>query len=144
MRHLVQPGPVHPRRIDSFGATAHALTYPSRTGVSLLDAACGPLVAAGWRGGTLSFTDGAFDPFEYVMPAPPDDDSHVAYFSTPRAAGGLTRIERANATFGWHDGQPFLHCHAVWIESDGARRGGHLLPGRCRVAESIMVQAWGF
>jgi predicted DNA-binding protein with PD1-like motif len=143
MRTLVQPGPVHPRRIDSFGGTPESLTFPLRAGLSLLDAATGPLVNAGWRSGTLTFTGGAFDPFRYVMPGPPDNPSHVAYFSAPREPDGVTRIERANATFGWHDGKPFLHCHAAWIESDGARRGGHILPGEAIVAESAFVHAWG-
>src|ERR1700722_17218904 len=51
MRTLLQPGPVHPRRIESFGATAQSLTFPLRVGATLLDAATEPLVAAGWRGG---------------------------------------------------------------------------------------------
>jgi predicted DNA-binding protein with PD1-like motif len=144
MRSLVQPGPVHPRRIDSFGGTAQVLTFPLRAGVSLLRAATEPLVSAGWRGGTLSFTGGAFDPFRYVMPGPPDDASHVAYFSAPRDPPGVTRVEQANATFGWHDGGPYLHCHAVWTESDGARRGGHILTGESIVVEPAIVQAWGF
>jgi predicted DNA-binding protein with PD1-like motif len=144
MRTLVQPGPVHPRRIDSFGCNVRTLTFPLRAGVSLLEAATGPLVKAGWRGGSLSFSGAAFDPFRYVMPGPPDDASHVAYFSAPSAPVGTTRIEQANATFGWHESQPYLHCHAVWSESDGARRGGHILTGESIVTEPAIVQAWGF
>jgi predicted DNA-binding protein with PD1-like motif len=144
MRTLLHSGPVHPRRIDSFTGIARTLTFPLRTGVPLLEAATEPLVNAGWRGGTLSFTGGAFNPFRYVMPGPPDDASHVAYFSAPKAPVGITRVEQANATFGWHDGAPFLHCHASWIEPDGARRGGHILTGETNVAETATVQAWGF
>src|SRR5271165_2329207 len=144
MRTLVQPGPVQPRRIVSFGGTARHLTWPLRSGASLLDAATETLVQAGCRGGTLTFTGGAFNPFRYVMPGPPDDASHVAYFSAPRAPHGTTRIEQANATFGWHEGKPFLHCHAAWIEPGGARRGGHILPGESIVVEPTVVHAWGF
>ena len=144
MRTLLQPGPVHPRRIESFGASAESLTFPLRPGRSLLEAATKPLVDAGWRGGTLSFAGAAFEPFRYVMPGPPDDASHVAYFSAQRAPAGITRIEQANATFGWHDGKPFLHCHAVWTEADGARRGGHILPAEAIVVESGVLHAWGF
>jgi predicted DNA-binding protein with PD1-like motif len=144
MRTLLHSGPVHPRRIDSLGAVARPLTFPLRTGLSLLEAATSPLVDAGWRGGTLTFAGGALDPFRYVMPGPPDDASHVAYFSAPRAPAGTTRIEQANATFGWHDGQPYLHCHAAWAEPDGARRGGHILTGESTVTEPAIVQAWGF
>jgi len=144
MRTLQQPGPADPQRIESFGATAQSLTFPLAVGVTLLGAATGPLVAAGWRGGTLSFAGTAFSPFRYVMPGPPDDASHVAYFSAPRAPAGITRIEQANATFGWQDGKPLLHCHAVWTEADGARRGGHILPAEAIVVEPGVLQAWGF
>ena len=144
MRTLLQPGPVHPRRIDSFGGVARKLTFPLRTGLPLLEAASGPLVEAGWRGGTLTFSGGALDPFRYVMPGPPDNAKHVAYFSAPRAPAGTTQIEQANATFGWHDGEPYLHCHAAWTEPDGARRGGHILTAESIVTGSATVQAWGF
>jgi predicted DNA-binding protein with PD1-like motif len=143
MRTLLQPGPIHPQRIDSFGTFAQRVTFPLRIGESLLDAATRPLVDAGWLGGTLTFAGAAFDPFRYVMPGPPDIASHVAYFSAPRAPAGITRIEQANATFGWHEGKPFLHCHAVWTEPDGERRGGHILPGEVIVACPAIVQAWG-
>jgi len=144
MRTLVQPGPVHPRRIECFGGTVQSLTFALPPGMSLLEAATGPLVSAGWRGGTLTLTGGALSPFHYVMPGPPDDASHVAYFTAPRAPEGTTTIEQANATFGWRDGEPFLHCHASWIEPDGARRGGHILPDASIVAEQGVVRAWGF
>ncbi|MGE4047119.1 MAG: hypothetical protein AB7F35_19810 [Acetobacteraceae bacterium] len=144
MRTLTQPGPVHPRRIDSFGVTPRALTFTLQAGLSLNDALTGPLTQAGFQGATLSFTGGAVDPFRYVMPGPPDDESHVAYFTAPRAPAGLTRIERANATFGWSDGTPFLHCHASWIEPDGSRRGGHILPRETMVRHETTVRAWGF
>jgi predicted DNA-binding protein with PD1-like motif len=144
MRTLHQPGPAHPRRFESFGGIARSLSFPLRTGVSLLQAAAEPLAQAGWRGGTMTIIGGALSPFRYVMPGPPDNSSHVAYFSAPRAPAGTTRIEQANATFGWHDGQPFLHCHAAWQEPDGARRGGHILTGESIVTESAMVRAWGF
>lgn len=144
MRTLVQPGPAHPRRIDSFRGNARHLTFPLRVGLSLLEAAAGPLAEAGWRGGTLSFTGGAFDPFRYVMPGLPDSASHVADLSAPSAPPGLTRIEQANATFGWDDVRPYLHCHAAWIEADHGRRGGHILPAEAIVAEAATDHAWGF
>jgi predicted DNA-binding protein with PD1-like motif len=144
MRRLKQPGPIHPQRIESFGATPHSLSFPLTVGMTLLEGVTEKLVNAGWRGGTLTFAEAGFSPFRYVMPGPPDDASHVAYFSAPCAPAGITRIEQANATFGWHDGKPFLHCHAVWTEADGARRGGHILPAEAVVVAAGMVHAWGF
>ena len=144
MRSLVQPGPRHPVRIDSFGGEPVPLRFVLRAGLSLTEALTEPLVEAGFQSATLAIAGGALNPFRYVMPGPADDASHVAYFTAPRAPPGVTRIERANATFGWSDSKPFLHCHAAWIEPDGSRRGGHILPHDSFVCEETLVEAWGF
>jgi len=144
MRTLVQPGPVHPSRIESFGGGVSAMIFTARAGQSLNEAVTGPLAAAGWRSGTVTITGGAMNPFRYVMPGPADDASHAAYFTAPRAPAGTTRLELANATFGFAGAAPFLHCHAVWTEPDGARRGGHILPAETILASDIEVHAWGF
>jgi hypothetical protein len=68
----------------------------------------------------------------------------VAYFSAPRAPEGVTVIEQANATFGRADGKPSVHCHAVWTEPDGRRRGGHILPGETILSAAAKAEAWGF
>ena len=144
MRRLVQPGPVQPVRIDSIGGDLTPLRFILRAGLTLTEALTGPLVEAGFQSATLVVKGGALNPFRYVMPGPADDASHVAYFTAPRAPEGVTRIEQANATFGWMDEKPFLHCHAAWMEPDGSRRGGHILPGDSVVCEETCVEAWGF
>lgn len=144
MRHLLQPGPVHPNRIDSFSGDLTPLRFRLRRGLTLTEALTAPLVEAGFQSATIVMKGGALNPFRYVMPGPADDASHVAYFSAPRAPIGVTGIEQANATFGWMDGKPFLHCHAAWIEPDGARRGGHILPSDSIVCEETWVETWGF
>jgi predicted DNA-binding protein with PD1-like motif len=51
-------------------------------------------------------------------------------------------VESANATFGWRDGAPFVHCHGAWIEEGTRRRGGHMLPHETIVARATIVHAW--
>lgn len=144
MRTLPHPGPVHPQRIDSVQDEPRMLAFVLQPGMTLNEALTAPLAAAGIRGGTIAFGGGALSPFRYVMPGPPDSDAHVAYFSAAREPAGETRIERANATFGWNGDQPTVHVHGAWIEPDGTRRGGHMLPPDCVVALPIAAQAWGF
>jgi hypothetical protein len=144
IQSLRQPGPVHPNRIDRCRGDILPLRYKLSPGQTLNEAVTGPLVAAGFQCGTVVFQDLAAGPFQYVMPGPADNESHVAYFSAPRAPEGITRIERANVTFGWADGKPLIHCHAVWREADGSRRGGHILPRETVVAEAGEANAWGF
>jgi predicted DNA-binding protein with PD1-like motif len=144
IRSLRQPGPTHPSRIDVFRGDAHLLHFSLKPGVTLNEAITAPLVAAGFQSGAVTFNGAALNPFRYVMPGPADNTSHVAYFTAPCAPSGTTRIERANAIFGWADGKPFIHCHAAWIEPDGNRRGGHILPLETIIAEPGEATAWGF
>ena len=144
MHTLQHPGPVHPQRIDSVQDEPRLLEFVLQPGLSLNEALTAPLAAAGMRGGTIAFGGGALSPFRYVMPGPPDSEAHVAYFSAAHEPAGETRIERANATFGWNGNQPTVHVHGAWIEPDGARRGGHMLPPDCVVACPMSARAWGF
>ncbi len=145
MRTLVQPGPVHPRRIDWFRDDPHALRFPLRAGATLNEALTAPLVEAGFQAGTIVFGDVAVNPFRYVRPGPADGAAHVAYFSAPHAPEGISRIERANATFGWADGKPLVHCHAAWIEPDGAApRRPHTARMKRSSPNAAEARAWGF
>ncbi|WP_158932890.1 PCC domain-containing protein [Acidisphaera sp. S103] len=144
IRSLKQPGPTHPSRIDAFQGTPQTLHFALNPGDTLNQAVTTPLVAAGFQSGTVTFKNTALNPFRYVMPGPADNASHVAYFTAPSAPQGTTRIQQANATFGWVDGKPFIHCHAAWIEPDGSRRGGHILPHETIIAEPGLATAWAF
>lgn len=119
IRSLRQPGPPHPRRIDCARGDLEAMRYELPAGATLNEAVTGPLVKAGFQCGSITFSQLEIDPFRYVMPGPASDNSHVAYFTAPKAPVGVTRIEQGAATFGWTDGSPSIHCHSVWIEPDG-------------------------
>jgi predicted DNA-binding protein with PD1-like motif len=142
MRHLRQPGPVDPERIESCEGSCVALEITLEPGLTLNEALTRELVASGHVGGTLVFADAVLGPFTYVVPHPAPDASHVAYFSPPRTPHGGTLVEIANATFGWRDGAPFVHCHGVWTEADGSRRGGHMMPHETIIAEPGLARAW--
>jgi predicted DNA-binding protein with PD1-like motif len=147
MRRLVQPGPVAAARSESFAAVGRVLDYDLAPGANLIEALTGPLLAAGFRSASITFAGAALHPFRYVLPGPPRDGTHVAWFSDPHLPAGdparATRVETANATFGWRDGTPFVHCHGVWTEPDGTRRGGHMLPEETFLAAPAPARAWG-
>ncbi len=138
---LAQPGPARPERwLAATGPLLHR-AFDLAPGRTLLDAVAGPL--AGMRGGVVHLTGGSFSPFAYVMPALSADPRFAAYYSETYRPQGETRLERASATFGERDGAPFLHVHGTWIEPDGRRRAGHLLPAEVVVADSVRAEAWG-
>lgn len=142
MRTLTQPGPAPAERIESVATSGRALNFPLTPGRTLIEALTAPVFGSGFQGGAATFHGAVLSPFRYVMPGPPRNDTHVAWFSAPRSAPGSV-IETANATLGWRDGAPFIHCHAIWTEPDGSRRGGHILPDETIVASAVPVRAWG-
>jgi predicted DNA-binding protein with PD1-like motif len=145
VRHLAQPGPALLPRVEWIPGQAHPLAFTLEPGLTLLEAVSRPLRAAGFASAAVVLEGGGgFAPFAYVLPAHAPDTTHVAWYSETHAPPGGARLERATATLGLRDGQPLLHCHAVWVEEgDGARRAGHVLPERSVVAAPIAARAWG-
>ncbi|QRE76055.1 PCC domain-containing protein [Methylobacterium aquaticum] len=137
---LAQPGPARPERWLAAGGALLHQAFDLAPGRTLLDAVAGPLT--GMRGGVVHLSGGSFSPFHYVMPALSADPRFAAYYSETYRPAGETRLERASATFGERDGAPFLHVHGTWIEPDGRRRAGHLLPAEVVVAQPIRAEAW--
>jgi predicted DNA-binding protein with PD1-like motif len=141
MRHLAQPGPAPAERIESFSGNGQEISFLLEPGLSLNQALTRRLVTAGMQSAALIFAGGVLSPFVYVVPAQPRDRRHVAYFSEPRAPGRSV-VEIATATFGWRDGEPFVHCHGAWTEPGGQRRGGHMMPHETFVHTAVEVRAW--
>jgi predicted DNA-binding protein with PD1-like motif len=144
MRTLVQPGPISPERIESFRGRCDEQRVELTPGLTMAEAIIRPLQALGVTAAVLRIEGLVLDPLRCVMPGPADGPAHVAYFSDPRDAAGLCRIDQANVTFGCVDDTPRLHCHASWVESDGTRRGGHILLDQSIVAQPGIATAWGF
>jgi predicted DNA-binding protein with PD1-like motif len=140
---LAQPGPARPERWLAAGGALLHRAFDLAPGRTLLDAVAGPLAEAGMRGGVVHLSGGSFSPFCYVMPALSSDPRFAAYYSETYRPAGETRLERASVTFGERDGAGFLHVHGTWIEPDGRRRAGHLLPAEVVIAEPVRAEAWG-
>src|SRR5437867_9915708 len=140
MRSIEHPGPVHPARIECVPANLRAVEAELPPGVTLLQGLANAVQAQGATSAVFSFRDGSFAPFRFVMPALADSPEHVAYFSERFEAAGAAQIESGSITFGSHDGEPSLHCHATWTESDGRRRSGHVLAAESRVEVPVRLE----
>jgi predicted DNA-binding protein with PD1-like motif len=143
MRHIVQPGPPAPERIQWVEARGRAFSFTLEAGLPLLEAARRGFAAEGFAGGTLNFRAGALGPFAYVMPALSRTGENAAFYSETFRPAGSTRLKVGAMTLGERDGAPFFHCHALWIEADGRAGGGHILPEETIVAERFAVEAFG-
>ena len=142
-RTVRHPGLPEPERIVTLEGQAMQLDFTLEAGLNLRDAMSIPLSRAGLAGGTVRFANLPLSELHFLMPALAVDDQHAAFYSAPQAMEEGTLIEYACATYGGKDGEPFVHCHAVWRGRDGQRQGGHLMMDKTIVAAATPAQAWG-
>ena len=139
MRQVLHPGIPEPERAKIVSVQAENIDATLAPGCTLLESLARLIAAHGASSGALRLADGAFRPFSYVMPAASPDDEHVAWFSDRFQVPEGVRFVEGSVTFGLRSGDPWLHCHAIWIEPGGVRRCGHLLPDQVVISEPIRV-----
>ena len=139
MRQILHPGTPEPERSKIISVQAESLDATLAPGSTLLESLARLLAAHGATSGALRLGGGAFRPFSYVMPAASPDKEHVAWFSHRFEVPEGVRFVEGSVTFGLRNGDPWLHCHAIWVEPGGARRCGHLLPDHVVISEPIRV-----
>lgn len=142
-RTVRHPGRPDAERIVTLAGPAMQLDFTLEAGLNLRDAVCLPLARAGLDGGTVRFAGLPIASLHFLMPALAVDDQHAAFYSAPQAMEEGTVIEYACATVGRKDGEPFVHCHAIWRGRDGQRQGGHLMMEKTVVGARTPAQAWG-
>jgi predicted DNA-binding protein with PD1-like motif len=142
MRSIEHPGPVYPTRVQCVPANVRAVDVELPSGVTLLQGLADVVKAQGATSAVFSLREGTLAPMAFVMPALSDSPKHVAYFSERFEANGSARVESGSITFGPRDGEPSLHCHATWVESDGRRRSGHVLASESRVDAPVRLEGW--
>jgi predicted DNA-binding protein with PD1-like motif len=141
-RRIAQPGPPAAERIQFVEGRGVALEFDLEPGLDLLEAVRRPLAAIGRSSAALQLQGGAFGPLVYAMPALSPTPEHAAFYSEFFRPGGRRRIAYASATLGVKDDTPILHCHGIWIQADGGRRGGHVIPNETFIIEPVRARAW--
>lgn len=142
MRHIEHPGPIHLTRVDCLPATVRRVDFELPRGATLLQGLADAVRAHGTTSAVFSLHGVALSPMRFVMPALSSTSKHVAYFSERFEAHGAARIEAGSITYGLRDGEPSLHCHATWIESDGSRHSGHLLAAESCIEHTVRLEGW--
>ena len=142
MRHIQHPGPAAPERVCAVPTQVLALELTLPPGRSLLETLATVMAAHGARSAVLRLAGGGFFPFAYVMPAAAKTPEHAVYFSERFESAAPVQLAFASVTFGLRDGQPWLHCHAVWHDAQGTRQCGHLLPSDAVLLAPIQASAW--
>lgn len=136
---IVHPGPPHAVRLDVRASSVRSSRFRLAAGSPLLGAVWEPLAAAGVRGAVATLSGGSFEQLTYLNPARCTDGTRAVTFSEPIVARAPVTIESGNLTLGYANGEPFAHCHVVFVDSEGTRRGGHVVPHLAVVGEPIDV-----
>ncbi len=139
MRRISHPGTPALQRTQVVPARAEQFDVILQAGQSFLSAMRQALAPSGVVSAAVTVWGGAFEPFCYVMPALSRTPAHAVYFSDRFDVSGAVRLETGTVTVGLRDGALWLHCHAIWVEPDGTRRCGHLLPDDIVVSEPILA-----
>jgi predicted DNA-binding protein with PD1-like motif len=130
-------------RFESLEGIGRKFDFVLKPGLSLNAAIARQLSKANMKAAALVLEGGAFAPFHYLMPALSTDGYHAAWYSETFSPAGETKLLNGNATFGERDRAPFIHCHAIWIQHDGMRCAGHILPHETMISRPIRATAWG-
>ncbi len=141
-RRILQPGPVHPDRIESFTAPLVAGEITLEANEVLMEGVSSRLEEVGLRSAALDLAGAALQPMQFVMPTYSQDAEHVAFYSDTHHREGVVRVTDGTATYGTKDGEPFLHGHLLWQEGEMSC-GGHVLPGLTKVAEPCTIRYAG-
>ncbi len=137
MRRIEHPGIPAQERIHSAICQVQSFDATLEPGRSLIDSVEIAMGRLGVSSAAMRLSGGSFDCFAYCMPALSKTSDHAVYFSETFRVQGQVSLETASVTYGVRDGQPWLHCHAVWREPDGRRHCGHLLPDQVQVVNEI-------
>lgn len=143
IRQITHPGaPAHDRiTAQPCAAVPLCLTLPA--GQSLSEAVPRVMAAAGFGFGYLRIDDAVFAPLVFVTPGLAPDDTHAAWYSETYRLPSPARVRHGGVHLGQRDGQPFLHCHGIWDNTDGLPDAGHLLCDDSILAQDCKVTGWG-
>jgi predicted DNA-binding protein with PD1-like motif len=141
-RTLTQPGPASDPRVIVEPCEAWQMTLQLRAGVPVLSAVAEALAERHIEAAIIEISSAEMSPLVYVVPANSPDAEHAAWYSEPHCLAGKATVERAVMSFGWDNEKPFLHCHGIWIDADGRRCGGHLIPDKTVLSKEIEVTVW--
>ena len=137
MRRIQHPGEASAERMQVVKSAMRQLELELAPGRSLLDAVRLALAPFNADSAVLKLRGGHFFPFAYALPALSKTPEHAVYFSDRFDATEPVQLELATVTYGQREGQPWLHCHSAWTQSDGARCCGHVLPEHAVVSQTV-------
>lgn len=96
----------------------------------------------GVRAAQIEFSGGTFDLPEYMIPRDSPDGEKAFEYGPPQTATGPVHLVRASGTVATRFGEPFLHCHAAYVDADGTFTAGHIFPTSVTGRVGIRAVIW--
>lgn len=142
-RRVKHPGePIEPRVLSEVSLAGAEVRLVLPEGTDLLDGLAQALNGVGITTAGVRLGGGSFKKFSYYTGIADPTGARVATFSPANFPPLPATLVIANVIVGLGEqGEPKTHCHAVFMDGEGAKKGGHLIPGACIVGPGGLV-AW--
>ena len=135
MRHVTQPGPVHPKRLAIVPTRGRLIELPLHAGEDLHAAIVRAAKLEGVESAWLEIRDVPAKSLAYVIPDKAPTNETVAWYSKTHRLAAPARIDQLGLILGTSDGNAFLHGHGLWHEEGKDQRMGHIF-----AHETILAQ----
>lgn len=142
-RRVEHPGePIEPRILSEASEAGIEVRLVLPEGTDLLEGLAAALNGLGIRTAGVRLGGGSFKKFSYYTGVADPTGARVATFSPPNFPALPVSLVIANVIVGLdEEGGTRSHCHAVFLDAEGVKKGGHLIPGQCIVGPGGLV-AW--
>jgi predicted DNA-binding protein with PD1-like motif len=140
-RRVEHPGEaIEPRVLTEISEAGEDLRLVLPEGADLLNGLCAALNDLGISTAGVRLGGGSFAKFSYYTGYEDPTGYRVATFSPPHFPACPVHLSIANIIVGLDEaGGAKSHCHAIFVDAEGATLGGHLIPGECIIGPGGMV-----
>lgn len=139
-RHIEHPGPRTEEAIQTLTSRCQTVRETLSAGQSLIAAFAALLRKYQVSGAVAQLGKGKVFPAQYVLPALSTDPAYAVFYSSIHTASTPLQLTEGTVTVGLKDQQPWLHCHARWLDDKSVLHCGHWLPEQTMLQEDLPVE----
>jgi len=139
-RRIEHPGPCTEPAVQTLASRCQTVQETLSRGQTLLDAFAGLLRKYQVSGAVAKLGEGTVFPVKYVFPALSTDPNYAVYYSEIHTAHAALQLTEGTVTVGLKDQEPWLHCHARWLDETDRLHCGHWLPDQTILASDVPVE----
>ena len=139
-RHIEHPGPCTEEAVQTLTSRCLTVNETLPSGQTLMSAFAALLRKYQVSGAVARLGQGQVFPVQYVLPALSTDPSYAVYYSAIHTASTPLHLTEGTVTVGLKDQQPWLHCHARWVDDKGTLHCGHWLPDQTTLQADLSIE----